>query len=94
MRAPILRAFGDARAPDETRRWVGEISRWRFERVATSHFAGPVRCTPAEFRAAFGWLFDRATGLKIADEDWATLDGLNAFIADNKLGAPVLYDYR
>ena len=53
-----------------------------------------MRCTPAEFRAAFGWLFDRATGLKIADEDWATLDGLNAFIADNKLGAPVLYDYR
>ena len=54
--------------------------------------AAAVLCSPA--RDAFGWLFDRKTGLKIADEDWATLDGLNAFIADNKLGAPVVYDYR
>ena len=70
VRAPILRAFGDARAPDETRRWVGAIGRWPFRRIVTSHFASPVAATPAEFVGAFGWLFGKPTSVD-ADADAA-----------------------
>jgi hypothetical protein len=54
VRAPILRAFADARAPDEVREWVSSIGAMgSFDRVLTAHFASPIKATPAEFEAAF-----------------------------------------
>ena len=45
LRAPILRAFADSRAPDEVRTWVSSIGAWKFDRVLTAHFASPIRAT-------------------------------------------------
>ena len=38
--------------------WADRIARWSFTSVIPGHFAGPVRATPREFRAAFGFLED------------------------------------
>lgn len=94
VRAPILRAFTDARAPDETREWVETISRWKFDRILTSHFASPIRATPMDFKSAFGYLYDDLENLPpIACQDWDLLEGLNQVIKENKLGAPATFDY-
>jgi len=88
LRAPILRAFADSRAPDEVREWVTSISSdWDFDRVLTAHFASPVKATPQEYAAAFTYL-DRPLP-DIECQDWKLLDGLNDLIETNKLGAPV-----
>lgn len=97
VRAPILRAFADARAPDQTRRWVDDItSSWDFDRILTAHFASPIKATPAEFRAAFARLDgpDAQGVLKFDEADWRPLDELNAVIASNKLGAPIRIGYK
>jgi hypothetical protein len=98
VRAPILRAFSDARAPDAVREWVATIAKWNFDRILTSHFASPIAATPADFENAFGYLNDEVgekVGLpRIVCEDWELLDGLNQVIAQNKLGAPATYDYK
>jgi len=97
LRAPILRAFGDVRAPDQIRDWVSSISDgdWQFDRIVSAHFAAPIGSTsPKEFRAAFGRLYGSDQALTLDPADWSTLDGLNAFIETNKLGAPLLADYK
>ena len=93
LRAPILRAFADARAPDEVRSWVRSIaSMGKFDRILTAHFASPIRAAPADFAGAFGYL--DGVQADIACEDWSLLDGLNGVIEQNKLGAPVVYDFK
>ena len=87
LRAPILRAFADSRAPDEVRTWVSSIGAWKFDRVLTAHFASPIRATPAEFTAAFKYLDGELPDIQC--QDWQLLDGLNDLIETNKLGAPV-----
>ena len=60
LRAPILRAFGDVRAPEVTKAWVDDVTsgEWQFDRIISSHFGAPIGSTsPAEFRAAFGQLY-------------------------------------
>ena len=97
IRAPILRAFADARAPDITRRWVDDVSKWPFDRILTSHFASPVLATPAEFRRAFARLDgpDARGVLKLPrDTDWKPLDDLNDVISTNNLGAPIVAGYK
>jgi hypothetical protein len=99
VRAPILRGFNDARAPDETQEWISRISAgWPFDRIVTSHFAGPISATGSDLRDAFAYLFektDRPGRLHpIACQDWQLLDSLNSFIESQKLGAPVVFDYR
>jgi len=102
LRAPILRAFGDARAPDATRSWVESIQTMGyFDRILTCHFASPVKSTPDEFVSAYSYLFAdekkrriEGDGPSIACEDWDVLDGLNKFIDDNNLGAKVVFDYK
>lgn len=102
VRAPILRAFVDARAPDAVRGWVDDVAALDdFDRVVTSHFAGPIAATPREFRACFSYLnadadVDRTASPSpdVACQDWELLDGLNRFIGDNQLGAPVVYDFK
>lgn len=97
LRAPILRAFGDVRAPELTREWVDSIcdGRWKFDRIISAHFASPIGSTsPKEFKEAFGRLYGADKGLALDPRDWSTLDGLNDFIETNKLGAPLLEDYR
>lgn len=105
VRAPILRAFADARAPEAVRTWVDEIAQWNFDRVISSHFASPVQATPEDVRAAFAYLenagsFSRTTtrgvnGLPpIACQHWELLEGLNQVIAEYKLGAPAVFAYK
>jgi len=102
VRAPILRAFADARAPDSVRDWVNRIAGLTtFDRIITAHFASPINAGQDLFTGAFAHL-DRDASLDelsstlppIACQDWSTLDSLNDFIGDNKLGAPVVYDFR
>lgn len=102
VRAPILRAFADARAPDAVRGWVSHISDLTtFDRILSAHFASPINAGPDLFTKAFAHL-DQDASLDeisaalppISCQDWSTLNTLNDFIGDNKLGAPVVYDFR
>lgn len=95
LRAPILRAFADARAPDAIREWVKSVaSMGSFDRILTSHFASPIAATPTDFEAAFTYLSGPTADPPIACRDWELLDGLNGLIENNKLGAPVVYDFK
>jgi len=90
VRAPILAAFADIRAPDETRAWVDDVAKsWDFDRIVTAHFASPFAATPREFKAAFG---RNPNGLDA--RDWRQLDDLNRVIVDNDLGAVIKSDYH
>ena len=90
VRAPILAAFADVRAPQETRAWVDDISSsFNFDRIVTSHFASPIQATPQDFRACFA-----QNPNHIDRRDWKPLDDLNDFIAKNGLGAPLKADYH
>lgn len=91
IRAPILRAFADARAPDAVREWIASVAAMgRFDRILTAHFASPVAATPEDYLAAFAYLDGPTAEPPIACADWALLNDLNTFIAQNKLGAPVV----
>jgi len=102
IRAPILRAFADARAPDEVKAWTEAISKFDFDRIVTSHFASPIKASPADFAAAYGYLSPSSSSSSssysalppIACQDWELLEGLNRVIADYDLGAPAVFDYR
>lgn len=95
LRAPILRAFADARAPREVEDWVQSVADMgAFDRILTAHFASPVAASPRQFLDAFEYLEGPTSNPPIACEDWGLLDGLNDIIARNKLGAPVVYDVK
>ena len=90
VRAPILAAFADIRAPDETAAWVDDFTKsWAFDRVVTAHFASPFAASPRDVKRAFG---RNPNGLDA--RDWAQLDDLNNVIVKNDLGAPVRGDYH
>jgi len=95
IRAPILRAFADARSPDAVRTWVKSIpSMGRFDRILTAHFASPIAASADNFLDAFAYLEGPSDDPPISCQDWALLDSLNSFIGDNKLGAPVKFDFK
>ena len=107
VRAPILRAFADARAPQAVRDWVAEIStKFVFDRIITSHFASPIAATPRDFASCFSYLSDTPASAgttninknnnlpPVTCQDWELLEGLNRAIAENKLGAPATFDYK
>ena len=95
VRAPILRAFADARAPDAVRDWVKSIpSMGYFDRILTAHFASPIAAQEQDFLKAFKYLDGPTDDPPISCRDWELLDGLNSFIGDNKLGAPVRFDFK
>ena len=94
IRAPILRAFVDARAPAAVGAWLKEVAAMGdYDRVLSAHFASPVAATPAEFSRAFTYLERPSAEPPIACADWALLDGLG-LIEDRKLGAPVVFDFK
>ena len=102
VRAPILRSFDDARAPESIRQWVDEIaSLQKFDRIISGHFASPINAGPKLFTKAFAYLDENASVDELASalppiacRDWSTLNSLNDLIDENKLGAPVVYDFR
>jgi len=105
LRAPILRGFNDSRSPVQTRKWINDISKWQFDRIITSHFASPIAATPTDLKATFAFLNNEPGSAgnqnseesalpPIACKDWELLDGLNDFIATNKIGAPATFDYK
>ena len=100
VRAPILWAFADARAPEPVRQWIAQIATWNFNRIVSSHFASPIQATPVDVQAAFAYLnadlksLDNNLLPPIACQDWELLEGLNQVIAENKLGAPAVFNYK
>lgn len=114
IRAPILRGFNDARAPQQVKEWIQRVTAtkgWAYDRVISSHFASPIVASPQEVQQVFQYLNvnnnngddndngstrDTTTSAlpPIACQDWELLQGLNDFIATNKLGAPATFDYR
>lgn len=75
--------------------WVDAISSLNFDRIITAHFASPINAGPKQFTKAFAHLGNSSEdGPPIACKDWSTLNSLNNFIDDNKLGAPVVFDFR
>jgi hypothetical protein len=105
VRAPILRAVVDARAPMAVREWIDTQSNgnWNFDRIVTSHFASPIMATPTNVREAFQYLFDddvrRLQGPRsrlppIACQDWKLLDSINRFIAKTNVGEKATFDFQ
>jgi hypothetical protein len=103
VRAPILRAVVDARAPNEVRDWIEKQTKWDFDRILTSHFASPIEATPADLRASFDYLFEEDVGKlqspssrlpRIACQDWELLDSINQFIAKTGAGEKATFDFQ
>jgi hypothetical protein len=101
VRAPILRALVDARAPDAVREWIlQQTTQWEFDRIITSHFASPIQATPADVRAAFDYLFTddqsklNASLPPVACRDWELLDGINQVVAKSNAGAPAVFNFQ
>lgn len=56
---PILKTLVFSTTPDATREWVDDIvGSWDFTSVVPAHFSAPVRATPAEFKAAFSFVYE------------------------------------
>lgn len=110
VRAPILRAVVDARAPGAVRDWILEQTttisvtsndrrKWDYDRVITGHFASPIEATPSDVRASFDYLFkDDLSGNinlpPIACRDWELLDSINQFIAKYNAGEPAIFEFQ
>jgi hypothetical protein len=102
VRAPILRALVDGRAPVAVRDWIQAqtASNEAFDRILTSHFASPIQATPADLRASFHYLFEDdvdklSTRLPpIACRDWELLLSINQFIAKTNAGEPAIFDFQ
>jgi hypothetical protein len=97
VRAPILRAFADARSPKAVKEWVTKISRFQFDRILTSHLASPIAATPTDFKDTFAYQYNDDTSKSnlppIGCQDWQLLESLNRGIEDYKLRAPVVFNY-
>ncbi|GFH48819.1 hypothetical protein CTEN210_05295 [Chaetoceros tenuissimus] len=96
VRAPILRALVDARAPNEVKSWIETQTTWDFDRIITSHFASPIAATPDNFRSAFDYLFEeeeKNIDSSIKCQDWNLLDSINKFVAKTNAGAPATFDF-
>ena len=99
IRAPILRALVDARAPDAVRNWIDQQTngKWAFDRIITSHFASPIAATPADVRAAFQYLFSEDPKLlaslpPVTCNDWELLNSINQVLGDANAAAPVVFE--
>ena len=77
------------------RAWVRDVAAMgSFDRILTAHFASPIAASPSDLERTFAYLDGPTADPPIACEDWALLDGLNSAIETNKLGAPVVYDFK
>jgi hypothetical protein len=104
VRAPILRAVVDARAPDAVREWIIQQTdgSWQYDRIISSHFASPIDASPSDVRASFEYLFeDDVEKLQnskslppIACQDWELLDSINQFIAKTNAGEPAVFPFQ
>lgn len=56
---PILKTLVFSTQPDASRAWVDAICRdWAFRQVIPAHFTAPVKAGPADFKAAFAFLYE------------------------------------
>jgi len=104
VRAPILRAVVDARAPDAVRDWITEQTdgSWKYDRIISSHFASPTEASPTDVKSSFEYLFEddvdklqRSTALPpITCEDWELLDSINQFIKKTNAGEPAVFPFQ
>jgi len=109
IRAPILRALVDGRAPDAVRNWIDEITSststtasttsWDYDRIITSHFTSPISATPKDVRATFSYLFSNdPIALErdlppVSCQDWELLDSINQVLGQANAAAPVVLDF-
>jgi len=102
VRAPILRALADSRAPEAVRGWIQEQTNgaWDFDRIVTSHFASPIKASPSNVRAAFDYLFEKENSKldsslpTLTCQDWDLLDSINQFVENSNAGAPAVFDFK
>lgn len=56
---PILKTLVFSTTPALARAWVDSICRdWDFRQIIPAHFTAPVPATPADLRAAFGFVYE------------------------------------
>ncbi|KAL4541310.1 hypothetical protein Ndes2526B_g05848 [Nannochloris sp. 'desiccata'] len=56
---PILKTLVFSTEPDASKEWINSICRdWRFTSIIPAHFQAPIKAGPAEFKAAFGFLYE------------------------------------
>ncbi|KAI3435565.1 hypothetical protein D9Q98_001630 [Chlorella vulgaris] len=56
---PILKTLVFSTLPDATRRWVDSIcTDWAFTSIIPAHFTAPIPAGPAQFRAAFSFVYE------------------------------------
>jgi hypothetical protein len=56
---PILKTLVFSTEPDASREWIDSICRdWKFTSIIPAHFQAPIKAGPAEFKSAFGFLYE------------------------------------
>jgi hypothetical protein len=60
--APVLQTLILNRDIKDVQAWVEQVSRWQFEQVVPGHLAAPIQAGPAEFRAAFDFVYSGDRG--------------------------------
>lgn len=82
---PILKTLVFSTEPDASREWIDSICRdWPFSRIIPAHFSAPIKAGPAEFKAAFGFLYDGVKEEKPAGGLFAGLFGGRSGILGKK----------
>jgi len=57
---PILKTLVFSTEPEISREWIDSICRdWKFTSIIPAHFQAPIKAGPAEFKAAFGFLYEK-----------------------------------
>jgi hypothetical protein len=60
--APILQTLILNRNPEKVLAWADRVAKWPFTRIVPCHLESPIQTTPADFRAAFGFLEEDRRG--------------------------------
>jgi hypothetical protein len=56
---PILKTLVFSTQPEASRAWVDAICRdWAFRQIIPAHFTAPIKASPADLKAAFGFLYE------------------------------------
>mmetsp|Transcript_5307 Transcript_5307/g.11605 ORF Transcript_5307/g.11605 Transcript_5307/m.11605 type:complete len:498 (+) Transcript_5307:51-1544(+) len=66
---PVVETLVYSKIPVSVRNWVEDItSSWAFNKVIPCHFAAPVRTSPAEFKRAFAFAYEKAAETEQEEE--------------------------
>jgi hypothetical protein len=85
--APILQTLILNRAPQETRNWVDEISRWNFKQIIPCHFDAPIQAGREAIHKAFVFLENERTE-DYSEQDMHLLRKIEKFLIHFRLLPP------